>query len=78
MPATVLSARAAGEPVQVVRVSDENPDILRFLSDRGIAIGSVIQVNVAMSSTGLMTVRRDDHTLELSTPIATSVHVTPA
>ncbi|MGP5930461.1 metal-dependent transcriptional regulator [Corynebacterium glyciniphilum] len=76
--ATVLSARAAGAPVQVVRVSDENPDILRFLSDRGIAIGSVIHVDVAMSSTGLMTVRHDDHTLELSTPIATSVHVTPA
>lgn len=73
--ATVLSARAAGESVQVVRVSDENPDILRFLSDRGIAIGSVMQVDAAMSSTGLMTVRHDGRALELSTPIATSVHV---
>lgn len=73
--ATVLSACAAGELVRVVRASDANPEILRFLTDRGIGIGTILRVTAAMSATGLMTVSRGDDTVELSGPIAMAVHV---
>lgn len=76
--ATVLSACAAGELVRVVRASDANPEILRFLTDREIGIGTILQVATAMSATGLMTVLRGEDAIELSGPIAMALHVSPA
>ena len=40
----LLAHVAAGVEVRVVRVSDSNPDILRFLTDRGVAIGTRLKV----------------------------------
>lgn len=74
--ARLLSACGAGTTVRIARVSDANPDILRFLTERGIAVGSTIQVEVPMSGTGLMSIRYDEDRIELSTPIATAIHVT--
>lgn len=74
-PATLLSACMAGETVQVIRVSDEKPDILAFLSTRGITPGAVLDVKTPMSATGLMTIRHAVDTIELSTPIAAAIHV---
>lgn len=61
-----------------MRVSDEEPDILRFLSTRQIALGATLQVDASMSATGLMTVRHNDDAIEFSAPIATAIHVTTA
>ena len=52
----LMSSVAAGTDVQVVRVSDANPDILRFLAERGIAIGTRLRVLSRLSGAGLMTV----------------------
>jgi len=77
-PAVVLSACASGDTVSVVRVSDASPDILRFLAARRIAVGSTLRVVAAMSATGLMSIEHRDGLIELSGPIATAIHVTPA
>jgi len=67
-----------GVEVRVVRVSDSNPDILRFLTDRGVAIGTRLKVLSGLSGMGLMTVERMETEIELSVPIAEAVHVAPA
>lgn len=77
IPARLLTSCETGQTVQIVRVSDANSDILRFLTDRSIAVGSVLQVSSAMSSMGLMAVRYQSETIELSAPIATAIHVSP-
>ena len=79
-PAVVLASRAAGDRVRIVRVSDINPDILRFLADHQIVLGTTMRVVTPMSATGLMAARRegdqDGHLIELSDPIASAIHVT--
>lgn len=73
--ATLLSGCPEGEIVQVVRISDEEPDILKFLAGQQISLGSRLQVETAMSATGLMTVRHGTHTIQFSAPIASAIHV---
>nr|WP_254910467.1 FeoA family protein [Gulosibacter sp. 10] len=70
-----MTACGAGQEVEVVRVSDANPDILRFLADRGIVVGSALKVVAPMTTTGLMTIRHRGSDIELSAPIATAIHV---
>ncbi len=74
--ATLLSGCAPGELVQIVRISDEEPDILKFLADQRIALGTPLQVETPMAATGLMTVRHGTNTIQLSAPIAAAIHVT--
>ena len=76
--AVLIAHVTGGAEVRVVRVSDSNPDILRFLTDHGIAIGSRLDVLSGLSGTGLMAVRHEDREIELSAPIAEAIHVTPA
>ncbi|WP_034647176.1 metal-dependent transcriptional regulator [Corynebacterium sputi] len=75
VPARLLTSCRDTETVRVARVSDANPAILRFLSDRNITVGSDLEVITPMSTTGLMTIRHADTTIELSTVIATAIHV---
>ena len=76
--AVLIAHVTGGAEVRVVRVSDSNPDILRFLTDHGIAIGSRLDVLSGLSGTGLMAVRHEDREIELSAPIAEAIHVTTA
>lgn len=73
--ARILTRCEIGQTVQVVRVSDTNPDVLRFLADRGIRVGSTLQIVTPMTATGLMTVQSEDQAIEMSLPIAGAVHV---
>ncbi len=73
----LLAHVAAGIEVRVVRVSDSNPEILRFLADRGMAIGMRLEVLSGLSGMGLMTVGHEGIEVELSAPIAEAVHVAP-
>lgn len=73
--AVVLASCQVAQVVRVVRVSDINPDILRFLADHGVGIGSELRVERELATTGLMGVRHGDEALELSAPIAAAVHV---
>jgi DtxR family Mn-dependent transcriptional regulator len=47
----------AGEQVAFVRVSDSEPDMLRYLADRGIAPGAVLTVSERQPFEGPITVR---------------------
>ena len=76
IPARLLSTCETGELVRVVRVSDEQPDILKYLSDRRIAVGTTLRIDASMSATGLMRVRHNGDAIELSAPIATAIHAT--
>ena len=68
---------AAGAKVRVARVSDSNPEILRFLAERGIAIGTRLEVLSGLSGMGLMAVGHEGTEIELSAPIAEAIHVAP-
>ena len=77
-PEVVLIAHTtAGAKVRVVRVSDSNPEILRFLAERGIAIGTRLEVLSGLSGMGLMAVGHEGTEIELSAPIAEAIHVAP-
>lgn len=76
--ATVLAACDAGETVRIVRVSDEQPDILKFLSERRISLGTTMNVVAAMSATGLMRICYEEGHVEFSAPIANAIHVVRA
>ena len=71
----LMSHATAGTEVQVARVSDSNPEILRFLTERGIAIGTRLEVLSGLSGMGLMAVRHEGNEIELSAPIADAIHV---
>ena len=75
--AVLIAHVTGGTGVRVVRVSDSNPDILRFLTEHGIAIGARLEVLSGLSGTGLMAIRHDGTDLELSAPIAEAIHVAP-
>ncbi|WP_245988378.1 metal-dependent transcriptional regulator [[Pseudopropionibacterium] massiliense] len=78
-PGAMLIAHVnAGTEVRVVRVSDSNPEILRFLTERGIAIGTRLEVLSGLSGMGLMAVEHAGTEIELSAPIAEAIHVAPA
>ena len=78
-PEVVLIAHTtAGAKVRVARVSDSNPEILRFLAERGIAIGTRLEVLSGLSGMGLMTIGHEGTEIELSAPIAEAIHVAPA
>lgn len=77
-PALLLSQFSAGESVRIIRVSDANPEILRFLTTRGVALQSVLHVVEPMSSMGLMSVRHGDDLIELSNPLALAIRAVPA
>ncbi len=88
VPAVLLSACSAGSLVRIVRVSDEQPAILQFLSDRQIAIGTLLRVEAPLAATGLMRVSLGAdlgapprpagaaEPFDLSEPIARAIHVT--
>ena len=76
--ATLIAHATPGSQVRVARVSDVNPDILRFLTGHGISIGTQLRVLSPLSGMGLMTVEHARSEIELSTPIAEAIHVAPA
>lgn len=76
-PAPLLSQFSAGESVRIIRVSDANPEILRFLTARGIALHAVLHIVAPMSSMGLMSVKHDDDLIEMSNPIALAIRAVP-
>lgn len=72
---------AAGELAVVLRISDHNPELLRYIAELGIGIGSALRVEAIRDFAGTMTVVRfpakgePDHALELTTLAANSIWV---
>jgi DtxR family Mn-dependent transcriptional regulator len=49
-----LSALRAGERFQIVRVSDQSPEFLRYLTDSGLAIGAEGSVAESRPEAGIV------------------------
>lgn len=75
-PSTVLLLDVApGTTVTVVRVSDKQPEILRYLTDKEVGVGTRLRVTEQTPSAGLVRVSSAAGTIELSTPAASAIRV---
>ncbi|MDU6928098.1 MAG: FeoA family protein, partial [Dermabacter sp.] len=61
----------------ISRVSDENPDILRYCAKRMLAPGTRITILEEMDSTGLMSIESAGQSVELSAQIANAIRAVP-
>jgi len=71
-----LSEHDTGDVVVVERVSDRDPDELAYLSERGIAPDSRLEV-VDVAPIGMVTVAVDDREVSLPDRVAELIHVRP-
>lgn len=72
-PGIPLARCGNGERVVISRVSDENPDILRYCAKRALSPGAHITILEKLNSTGLMSVEIGNEQLELSAQIAGAI-----
>lgn len=70
-----LSEVAVGTTVRVRRVSDENPEMLRYLAGIGLGIDSVVTVRGRVEVAGTMTIELDGRSLDIGLPAARDIQV---
>ncbi len=70
-----LAAIVPGTVVQVARVSDENPEILQYLSKLGVALGTELTVTDTMSFDGSLRVKVGDREQFISSKLAQNIFV---
>ncbi|GAA1050364.1 metal-dependent transcriptional regulator [Arthrobacter russicus] len=71
----LLADAAPGTEVVVVRVSDRSPDILRYLDERGITIGAVLQVAAVNTAAASIALHSGQGPIEISLSAAKAVRV---
>lgn len=76
-PSQNLGSLGPGQRGRVVRVSDRNPGILRFLSDRGIALGDVLEIR-QIHPGGAVTVQARSGVHALGAAVAAAIRVEAA
>ncbi|WP_169250787.1 metal-dependent transcriptional regulator [Brevibacterium sp. 'Marine'] len=76
-PSRRLQETAPGVEVEVVRVSDRSPELLRYLTDRGIVIGTKLQVRSISSAASSIAVSIGDESIELALDAADAIRVGP-
>lgn len=76
-PSRRLQETAPGIEVEVVRVSDRSPELLRYLTDRGIVIGTKLQVRSISSAASAIAVSVGDESIELALDAADAIRVGP-
>ena len=74
-PTQGLTDLAAGTTGRLVRVSDANPDMLRYLDELGIALGDVLEVLETPRFGGPLTVRVGQRTHLLGGELAAAMRV---
>jgi DtxR family Mn-dependent transcriptional regulator len=77
-PSANLGSLAPGQRGRVARVSDRNPGILRYLSERGIALGDILEIQQVRPG-GAVTVRARSglHLLDATVAAAIRVEAVP-
>jgi DtxR family Mn-dependent transcriptional regulator len=70
-----LLAAPAGAPLTVVRISDADSAVLRYLAERGLGLDAVVTVDEHRAFAGDITVRLGDATLVLGETAAAAVWV---
>ncbi|GAB2990189.1 MAG TPA: metal-dependent transcriptional regulator [Actinotalea caeni] len=75
-----LTEVPAGGSVVAERISDDDPDLLRFFAERGIGVGAVLQVREGAPFSGAVEVLVEggDAPVPLGRPATDAVWVTPA
>ena len=76
-PSRRLQETPPGVEVEVVRVSDRSPELLRYLTDRGIVIGTKLQVRSISSAASSIAVSVGDESIELALDAADAIRVGP-
>ncbi|MDQ6842225.1 MAG: metal-dependent transcriptional regulator [Actinomycetota bacterium] len=74
-PTLALQSLAAGATGAFTRISDSDPDMLRFLADRGIAPGDELEVIEKQPFDGPLFVRFGDHVHVLGGALARAMRV---
>jgi DtxR family Mn-dependent transcriptional regulator len=64
-----------GELAQIVRVSDSQPAMLRYLTEQGIGIGDTLELLEHQPFGGPTQVRIGEETRSLGTALAEAIHV---
>jgi DtxR family Mn-dependent transcriptional regulator len=72
-----LSTVMPGQHVIVQRVSDENPDLLRYLADLGLVPGALVQVESVAPYGGVFTVRIGEQRQAIGDMVTQAVLVRP-
>ena len=75
---TALDAVAEGVRVRVARVWDDDPDLLRHLSDVALDIGAVLTVTARKDSAGIVELDLEGRTVTLGTAAAGHILTVPA
>ena len=70
-----LSSLEAGARGHFVRVSDSDPEMLRYLAERGVALGDALEVLERQPFDGPLTVRFGDRLLTLGGALARAMRV---
>lgn len=70
-----LATIAVGDVVEVVRVSDENPEILQYLSKLGIGLGTCLTVKETIKFDGSLRVRIGEKQQFISSKLAQNIFV---
>lgn len=73
-----LSTVLPGQLVIVQRVSDDNPDLLRYLTSLGLVPGALVQVDAVAPFGGVYTVRIGEQSHAVGDAVTQSVLVRPA
>lgn len=77
LAATSLAQCEPGDGVEVVRVSDQDPSLLQFLTDHGIKPGTYIQIGVSPPFSQDVTIETGEDSLPLGKESASKVWVNP-
>jgi DtxR family Mn-dependent transcriptional regulator len=72
-----LSTVLLGQHVIVQRVSDENPDLLRYMAELGLIPGALVQVESVAPYGGVFTVRIGEQTHAIGDAVTQAVLVRP-
>src|SRR6266571_6778250 len=72
-----LSTVSPGQQVIVQRVSDEDPDLLRYLAELGLIPGTLVQVEAVAPYGGVYTVRIGEQTHAIGDTVTQAVLVRP-
>lgn len=76
-PSRPLADSASGVEVEVVRVSDRSPELLRYLDERGIVIGTKLRVVSVSSAASSIAVDIGGESIELALDAAEAIRVEP-
>jgi DtxR family Mn-dependent transcriptional regulator len=71
-----LAEASAGEPFRLVRVLDQSPEFLRYLSESGLSLGVEGEVAANRVEAGVVTVRIGDAATTLSRDVAGKLLIT--